>query len=421
MMKLRVSQRLEHHKTHVSASIGKLVLFTLCCALLFAGCSSTTINTTSIKHPRVLTTEKIDDPNLAKAQQIMKGMTLQQKLGQLLLVEYSSSDYINSGLQQMVKDQYVGGILYQPGDTANANFDYPVDTATAIKAFSDQAQSDAKIPLLVAIDQEGGDVAKVSTIFTPSIGAQDMGASGDPNIAAQQGKQDAQWLSELGINTNLAPVVDVNTNPSDPLLVGRMFGTDPQTVIKYAGPFLNALQQNKIMGTLKHFPGLGSLPSQNADGSSNDPHDGLPVVNRSLPDLMNIDLAPYKTLIQQDNPAMIMSTDVVDTAIDPKLPAELSPKAINGLLRTTLGYNGVVITDGIYMNGITNTWTTAQATTMAIEAGCDIVEGLYKPEQVADAIASMQTAIQNGQLTQARVDQSVQRILLMKIKYGLIK
>ncbi len=395
------------------------VLLTLCCMLLFAGCSGVTSSSTSSKHARVLMTEKIEDPNVAKVQQIMRGMTLQQKLGQLLMVEYFGNDYTTSYLQQMVEDQYVGGILYQPD--ANNNFAAPVDTAGAVKAFSDQAQAGAKIPLLVAIDQEGGDVAKVYDIFGPSIGAQEMGASGNPNIAAQQGKQDAQWLSELGINTNLAPVVDVNTYPSDPLLVGRMFGTDPQTVIKYAGPFLKELQQNKIMGTLKHFPGLGSLPKDNTDGSSNDPHDVLPVVNRSLPDLMNIDLAPYKALIQQDNPAMIMSTDVVDTAIDPKLPAELSPKAINGLLRTTLGYNGVVITDGIYMQGITNTWTIPQASTMAIEAGCDIVEGLFKPEQVADAIAYMQTAVQNGQLSQARIDQSVQRILLMKIRYGLIK
>jgi beta-N-acetylhexosaminidase len=400
--------------------MGSSILLLLCCMLLFAGCSGSSINgNVTNGHARVLTTEKIDDPALAKAQQIMKGMTLQQKLGQLLMVEYMYADYTATGLQQMVKDQYVGGILYQPD--GNGNFIAPVNTAMAVKAFSDQAQSDAKIPLLVAIDQEGGDVAKVADIFGPSIGAQDMGASGDPNIAVKQGKQDAQWLNELGINTNLAPVVDVNTYPSNPMLVGRMFGTDPQTVIKYAGPFLNTLQQNKIIGTLKHFPGLGSLPAQNADGTSNDPHHVLPVVNRSLPDLMSIDLAPYKALIQQDNPAMIMPTDVVDPAIDPKLPAELSPKAINGLLRTTLGYNGVVITDGIYMDGIRDIWPAPQASTMAIEAGCDIVEGLGNPQDVAATIAYMQQAIQNGQLTQARVDQSVQRILLMKIKYGLIK
>jgi beta-N-acetylhexosaminidase len=401
-----------------------LLLFFFCASLVFASCSGISASTSSStgstssgggtsngNHPKVLPTEV--DPNVAKAQQILKGMTLQQKLGQLLMVEYVGSDYAASGLQQMVQNQYVGGILYQPD--ANSNFSAPVDTADAVKAFSDQAQGDAKIPLLVAIDQEGGDVAKVSDIFGPSIGAQQMGASGDPNVAAQQGKQDVQWLKELGINVDLAPVVDVNTNPSDPLLVGRMFGDDPQTVEKYAGPFLNSLQQNNIMGTLKHFPGLGSL------SSGDDPHDTLPVVNRSLADLNSIDFAPYKALIQQDNPAMIMSTDVVDTAIDSKLPAELSPKAINGVLRTQLGYNGVVITDGIYMGGITANWSVQQASTMAIEAGCDIVEGLYTVQQVADTIAYMQTAIHNGQLTQAQVDQSVQRILMMKIKYGLIK
>ncbi len=353
------------------------------------------------------------DPNIGKAQQILKGMTLQQKLGQLIMVEYTGSDYVGSGLQQMIVQQYIGGYLYQP---INGNFSDPVSSVQAVKAFAQQAQSDARIPLLIAIDQEGGQVSKIDPLYGgTTMSAQQMAQSGSPNVAQQQGQQDAQKLNDLGINVDLAPVVDVNTVASNPLLQDRMFGSDPQTVSTYAGAFLNGLQQNKIIGTLKHFPGLGSLTTDQ------DPHDVLPVVNRSLSQLTSIDLAPYKTLIQQDDPAMIMSTDVVDTAIDPNLPAEMSPKAINGVLRKTLGYDGVVITDGIYMGGITAKWTVPQASTLAIIAGCDIVEGPLSVQSVADVIASLQQAIQNGQLSQAQVDQSVQRILLMKIRYGLIK
>ncbi len=118
---------------------------------------------------------------------------------------------------------------------------------------------------------------------------------------------------------------------------------------------------------------------------------------------------------------MIMSTDVVTTAIDPNLPAELSPKAINGVLRKELGYNGVVITDGLYMGGIQQQWTVAQASVLAIIAGNDMVEGPYTASQVAGVIVALKDAIQQGQLSMDQVNQSVQRILLMKMQYGIIK
>lgn len=192
-----------------------------------------------------------------------------------------------------------------------------------------------------------------------------------------------------------------------------MFGSTPQVVVTYAGAFLNGLQANNVAGCLKHFPGLGAVTS--------DPHLGLPVVNRSLAQLESIDLAPYRMMIAKDNPAMIMSTDVLMPAIDPNLPAELSPKAINGLLRNQLGYNGVVITDGLYMEGISQRWTLAQAAVLSIVAGDDLVEGPYTPGQVAAVIAAFKQALQNGQLTIERVDQSVERILLLKVQYGIIR
>jgi len=246
--------------------------------------------------------------------------------------------------------------------------------------------------------------------YLPS--AAEMAATGDPHTALAQGTQAAKWLAELGINADLAPVVDVQTvNP--PVLVTRMFGQDPQTVATYAGAFRDGLQSNCIAVSLKHFPGLGAITS--------DPHDGLPVVNRSLADLENIDLAPYKLMISKDNPAIIMTTDVLMPAIDPSLPAELSPKAINGILRGQLGYNGVVITDGLYMIGISQSWTLSQAAVLSILAGDDLIEGPYTPSQVADVIVGFKQAISQGQLTIERINQSVQRILLLKVQYGIIK
>ena len=154
---------------------------------------------------------------------------------------------------------------------------------------------------------------------------------------------------------------------------------------------------------------------------TSDPHAGLPIVNRSLADLEKVDLAPYKLMIQKYHPAMIMSTDVLMPAIDPTLPSELSQKTISDLLRNQLGYDGVVITDGLYMQGISDRWSLSQAAVLSIIAGDDLVEGPYSASQVADVVAALKQALQQGKLTMDRVNQSVQRILLMKVQYGIIK
>jgi beta-N-acetylhexosaminidase len=271
---------------------------------------------------------------------------------------------------------------------------------------------DAKIPLLIGTDQEGGLVNRLYTFhgYLPSAAA--MAATGNPQYAYNQGAMSAKWMLQLGINADLAPVVDVHT-VDPPVLQTRMFGSTPEAVATYAGAFLNGLQQNSVIGTLKHFPGLGAITS--------DPHAGLPTVDRSLAQLESIDLAPYKLMLQKDHPAMVMSTDVLVPAIDPSLPAELSPKAIDGVLRQQLGFNGVVITDGLYMGGIIQRWSLTQAAVLSIIAGDDLIEGPYTASQVAQVIAAFKQALADGQLTIERINQSVQRILLMKMQYGILR
>jgi beta-N-acetylhexosaminidase len=353
-------------------------------------------------------TEALTRSQLEKVQQIMAGMTLDQKLGQLIVVEYLGNNY-QDGLQYMISQQFVGGYMYQE---SNHNFDPPYNVASQVDALSQQAMHDTKIPLMIATDQEGGQVNRLSRFHGHLPSAADMAASGNPGVALTQGSQFAKWMLELGINTDLAPVVDVHT-VDPPVLATRMFGRDPKTVASYAGAFLSGLQNNGVAGCLKHFPGLGAITS--------DPHSGLPTVNRSLADLNAIDLAPYRLMIQNDQPAMIMSTDVLMPAIDPTLPAELSPHAINGILRKQLGYDGVVITDGLYMHGISERWSLSQAAVLSIIAGNDMIEGPYTPDLVAGVVTALKQALQQGTLTMNRVDQAVERILLLKIHFGIIK
>ncbi len=388
------------------------------CSGIFSGVSASNTPLVSPTPTRLLPTYvpgsrpdgSVENPlvfQLAKIQRIMSGMTLDQKIAQLIIVEYLGNSYAPT-LQYMIAQQGVGGFLYQ---ASNHNFNPPDDAVNNVADFSRQAMKDAKIPLLIGTDQEGGLVNRLYTFhgYLPSAAA--MAATGDPHYALNQGVMAAKWMLQLGINADLAPVVDVHT-VDPPVLETRMFGSTPSAVATYAGAFLNGLQQNGVIGTLKHFPGLGAITS--------DPHAGLPTVSRSLSQLEAIDLAPYKLMLQKDHPAMIMSTDVLMPAIDPVLPSELSPKTIDGLLRKQLGYNGVVITDGLYMGGIRERWSLAQASVLSIVAGDDLVEGPYSVSQVADVIAAFKQAIQSGQLTIDRINQSVQRILLMKLQYGII-
>ncbi len=409
--------------------LSRRFILLLCCTLFFlTSCANTTgipsfstssgntAASTSPAHPKSdingIETEEALRARLAKVDKIIQGMSLDEKLGQLLMVEFFGSDYQSTELPYMISQQYVGGFLYQP---VNGNFHAPNDTLDSASQFPVKANADAKIPLLVAIDQEGGLVSKLTdagfTGDTPS--AASMAATGDTKGVQQQGVQAAKLMEKLGMNTDLAPVVDVG--PVSNLLRDRQFSDNPQTVATYAGAFLNGLQNTGTIGCLKHFPGLGSLTR------AVDPHTGLPVVNESMTQLESTDFAPYKAMIQQNHPAMIMSTDVITTAIDPVLPAELSPKAINGVLRKELGYNGVVITDGLYMGGIQQKWNIAQASVLAIIAGNDMVEGPYTASQVAGVILALKDAIQQGQLSMDQVNQSVQRLLLMKVQYGIIK
>lgn len=419
---LRDQQRSRAKRYQLVASFS----IAMCCIiLLLSGCSNLTTSadppviptsSTQTSQPvpaksdsNGIPTESVARAQLARVQQIMANMTLDQKLGQLIIVEYLGNDYQQSGLQYMIAQQYVGGFMYQE---SNHNFEPPYNVESSVAALSRQANSDAHIPLLIATDQEGGLVNRLFVFHGYLPSAAEMAATGDPHVAFAQGAQAAKWMLEMGINADFAPVVDVHT-VDPPVLETRMFGRDPQTVATYAGAFLDGLQTNEVAGCLKHFPGLGAITS--------DPHTGLPIVNRSRAELESIDLAPYRLLISTKHPAMIMSTDVLMPALDPNLPAELSPQTITGVLRGELGYNGVVITDGLYMEGISEKWTLSQAAVLSIIAGDDLVEGPYTPSQVADVVAAFKQAIAQGQLTIDRINQSVERILLLKLQYGIIK
>jgi len=329
-------------------------------------------------------------------------MTLDEKLGQLFLIETYYQTY-TPDIDNMVVGMHAGALIIY-----GKNMQDP----TQLKDYISSIQAHATIPLLVTMDEEGGVVDRLGfyKFFPPLPSAQQIGASGDPTNAYNEGAQAAQEMLQEGINTDLAPVVDVQGNPA--AVEGtRLYGSDPNTVAQYAGAFLNGLQQNGVAGTLKHWPGIGSTAA--------DPHLTLPTITHDKATLASVDFAPFRALLA-DNPAMIMVTHVIVPAYDPNMPATLSPIMVQDILRGQLGYNGVVMTDSLYMQGIAKNYTLPQAGVLAIEAGDDLLEGAFDTNSMSQMIQALKDAISSGAITVNRIDESVQRILAMKIRFGLL-
>ncbi len=274
-------------------------------------------------------------------------------------------------------------------------------------------QNDSPLPLAIAIDQEGGTVDRLKSLDGPRPSATAIGTTNDPHRALEAGVQDATDLSYYGINLNLAPVVDVN-NVYNPQLYLRTYGNNPMIVTKMAGAYLQGLQQSgKVLGTLKHFPGLGDVAT--------DPHVSVPYLSRTKGDLETIDWAPYRSLIRQGNVYAVMVTHEIVRAIDSSKPSSLSKKVVTGILRDELGFQGVIMTDSLTMEGITAYYSPGQAAALAIEAGSDLLMGASTPAGVATMIEGIKQDINAGNISIQRIDDSVRRILLLKYQMGLIQ
>ncbi len=335
---------------------------------------------------------------------IVQRMTLDQKLGQMMIIQFLGSSY-SLDLSAMVKQYNVGSVLIF---AANQN----IVSKNQLKSLIQQMQTDSPIPLAVAIDQEGGTVDRLNALDGPRPSEATIGASGNPDVARQAGIQDAKDLSSYGINLNLAPVVDV-TNVYNSQLDHRTYGNNADLVTRMASAYLDGLQKSgKVIGTLKHFPGLGDVGV--------DPHVGVPQLTRSQSDLQQIDWAPYRNLIQQGNVHAIMVTHELVEAVDNTKPSSLSNKVVTGILRNQLGFQGVIMTDSLTMESISADYSEGQAAALSVEAGCDLLMGASTPSDVATMIQGIKQAMNDGQISQQRIDDSVRRILMMKYQMGLL-
>lgn len=342
-------------------------------------------------------------------------LSLTQQIGQMLMLAVYSNGYTSS-FDQPLQQWDIANVIIFPNDNGGP---LKPTTRAAMQQMIHALQAHANSPLLVATDEEGGGVDRLAPYFgaSPSPGA--LAATGDPQQAYNQAAIDAGRLHQLGINTDFAPLADVYQGGAlDP---SRTFGTTVDQVTTYAGAFLDGLQQHGIMGTLKHWPGLGAT---NAN-----PDNALPTLNHTPAQLNAIDFASFRNLLPRQ-PGMIMATHIIVPAYDGTYPASLSPIMIDQQLRGQLGYQGVVVTDAMDANSIIQFMQQqgysdpaqgiAEASVLAILAGNDIVECPIEPDRLAATVAAVTQAVQSGRISQARLHASLRRIIALKVRMGLI-
>ncbi|WP_043932384.1 beta-N-acetylhexosaminidase [Bacillus sp. EB01] len=335
----------------------------------------------------------------------MKSSELRKKVGQLLVVGFKGTT-ASEEIKELIREHHVGGIIL---------FGRNIGTPQDILNLTNELQKEAKEagheqPLLICIDQENGVVRRLGEGATIFPGAMLLGATGNPENAYQVGLATGKELKALGINWNLAPVLDVNNNSDNPVIGVRSYGESADKVGLFGQNAMKGMQDAGVITTLKHFPGHGD--------TNVDSHLDLPVISHSLERLYEIELKPFIENIKQGADT-IMSAHVYFPAIEdsPGVPATLSKKVITGLLREQLGFDGVITTDCMEMNAIANTIGTAAGGVAAIKAGVDLVMVSHLHNLQKDTIDSIVAAVDAGKIEEAAIDAAVGRIQRLKDKY----
>ena len=385
----------------------KLICYMLLMVLL-TGCGKQTAETAiapvweqTTQQPTQATTEGELDP----IREILNTMTLEEKVGQMFVIcpESIGVTFTPAEVTRELLTKYpVGGIMI-----SKSNMIQPEQVISLIDTF----QNCSPYPLFMAVDEEGGRVARFANHGAFPVpkysSAAAVGASGDSNDALSMGQTIGGYLKEYGINMNFAPVADVFTNPNNTVIGDRAFSTDPQVVTQMSHAMATGLRQQNVIPVFKHFPGHGD--------TAEDSHSRLAVSYKTLEELEACEWLPYAGLTDGD--CVMVAHVALPNVTGDRIPASLSYGVVTELLREKLGFTGVVITDGMEMGAIVNTYTPGEASIQAIAAGCDVI---LEPADFPAAYAAVVEAVRQGQLTESRIDESVYRILSLKMQYGIL-
>lgn len=350
----------------------------------------------------------------ATSRQIPADADLDTMIGQMLMVGFRGLELNStSPIVQDIRDRHLGTVILFDYDVALHRPQRNISSPTQVRQLVTELKKYADIPLLVAVDQEGGRVARLKKKygFPASISAEELGKHNNPDITKKAGERTGKTLAMAGINWDLAPVVDVNTNPNCPAIgqLQRSFSADPHKVAPQAEAFVAGLHSQNILSCLKHFPGHGS--------SMADSHMGLTDVSATW---SPSELIPYKQMIAAGTCDAIMSAHIFNSHLDPQFPATLSHGILTELLRNQLGFTGVILTDDMQMGAIRKHYGFKQSIAQAITAGADILvfgNNLnYDPDITRKTITAIKELVQSGVLSQSRIKMSFDRIMQLKRK-----
>lgn len=340
---------------------------------------------------------------------ILAEMTLEQKVAQMFMVTFYGRP-MNEPARKLITDWQPGAIALFP-----SNLGTPEQVAALTNDIQETLIAAGGIPAFIGVDQEGGVIAHLEDGFTTFPVPMLLTATGDPDLAYQMGAGMAAEMRAVGINMNFAPVADLNTNPQNPIIGRRSFGTDAQQVRPIIAAMVGGMQDNGVMATAKHFPGHGDTDT--------DSHVALPIVNYGMERLMTTELSPFLATIDADV-GNIMVAHIWYPALEPQpnLPASLSYNIVTRLLREQMGYNGLTMTDAMDMDAIDTVYSPQEAALMAIQAGHDfIVLGAHiAPDVHARTMQAVVDAVRSGQVSEDRINTSVHRILTAKERFGVL-
>lgn len=366
----------------------------------------------------------------SRVDDILKGMTLEQKIEQMLMPDFrdwsmtedgAAQDFteMNEQVAQVLQDHDFGGVILFADNVKTTE-----QSLNLVKSIQEENATgkDSSVPLLIGIDQEGGIVYRLGS-GSALPGNMAVGATGDTAYAREAGAIIGRELSALGINTNFAPVVDVNNNPNNPVIGLRSFGDDPYKVADNAVAMIEGMNASNVITAAKHFPGHGD--------TATDSHSGLPVVDKSYEEIKQMELIPFQAAMDAGTD-MFMVAHIAYPQIDPTMkdgsyiPATVSKVFLTDIVRGDMGYDGVLITDAMNMAGLANLYTQSEACIASIKAGIDILlmpctlDRMSSVDNLDQIIADIKAAVESGEIPESRIDESVTRILTLKEKRDVL-
>ncbi len=385
----------------------KLLTLSLC--LLLSACVAQTPSDEHENKEEHENTEEHESVALDEYDQQLSTMTLREKVGQLFIIrpdalrlEQSQGDISNpnieglTSLDQTAIDAYneypVGGF---------ALFTKNILNPEQVKQFNDELQTLSSIKQFIAIDEEGGSIARLANhqnfdLPTYQVDRSDINSSDD---AYNMGLTIGQYLKDYGFNLDFAPIADVNTNPDNPVIGDRAFSDDPNIVMEYASAMAKGLHEQGILSTFKHFPGHGD--------TAEDSHYDTAYTNKTKEELEQCEWIPFA----KASDLVMVGHIIAPNVTDDKQPAVFSPYMVTGILKNQLGFKGLIITDSLAMQAVTDHYSPEEAAIKAIEAGCDI---LLMPNGLQEAFDGVVAAVESSRISEERINQIVKKILKVK-------